>query len=400
MHSFICKVTSRCNIDCNYCYIYHHIDQSWRQQPFKMHLDTAAQLGRRISEHASNHGLCSVQVVMHGGEPLIGGVDYLRQWCETIQVRARNTTVDFRMQTNGILFDDCALQFCLDWGVQVGLSMDGPRKVNDMHRLDHKGRSTFDSVERALNLLSQGKGRKIWSGFLSVIDVHSDAREVYSYLRGFRPRLIELLLPLGHYDLRPCGKELTLENTPYADWMLTIFEEWYKERPQTIMIRRFRDVIALLAGAYDASEEWGLQPVDFAVVETNGDIEAVDSLKSTYAGANRLGLNVFSHGFDDMFKSPLVIERQARWDSLCNTCRACPFVKVCGGGYFPHRYSRARGFQNPSVYCADLKKLISTIHATVQEDISKHSQRSNLGAALGANKEGESRSQFSANDTR
>jgi uncharacterized protein len=337
-----------------------------------MHLDTAAQLGRRINEHAVIHGLSSVEVVMHGGEPLVVGADYLRQWCETVQLQARETTVCFKMQTNGTLFDDSALAFCLEWDVKVGLSLDGPRSVNDLHRLDRRGRSSFDAVERALKLLSEGEGRKIWSGFLSVIDLRSDPIEVYSYLKAFRPSLIELLLPLGHYDLRPPGKDLTLESAPYADWMLAIFNEWYRERPQTIMIRRFRDVIALLAGASDASEEWGLQPVDFAVVETNGDIEAVDSLKTTFPGASRLGLNLFNHGFDDMFDAPLVVERQSRWDSICSTCKSCPVVRVCGGGYFPHRYSHDNGFQNPSVYCADLKKLIGDIHATVKQDLGKY----------------------------
>jgi len=372
MHLFICKVASRCNIDCDYCYVYHHVDQGWRQQPFRMHLDTAAQLGRRIEEHAAKHGLSSVEVVIHGGEPLVVGASFLRQWCEMVQLQAKGTTICFAMQTNGTLFDESALEFCLAWDVKVGLSLDGPRSVNDLHRLDHNGLSTFNAVERALRLLSEGEGRRIWSGFLSVIDIRSNPLEVYSYLRSFRPRLIELLLPLGHHDLRPSGKEFSLESTPYADWMLAIFYEWYKERPQSIMIRRFRDVIALLAGATDASEEWGLQPVDFAVVETNGDIEAVDSLKTTYPGANRLGLNVFSHGFDDMAKAPLVVERQARWDSLCNTCKSCPVVKACGGGYFPHRYSHDNGFQNPSVYCADLKKMICAIHATVKQDLDKY----------------------------
>lgn len=264
IHLFICKVASRCNIDCDYCYVYHHIDQGWRQQPSRMSLTTAAQLGRRINEHAAHHQLPSIEVVMHGGEPLLVGPDYLRQWCDTIDAEIKETKVSFAMQTNGTLFDERALAFCLERNIKVGLSLDGPRSVNDLHRLDRKGRSSFEAVERALFLLSQGVGRSIWSGFLSVIDIRSDPLEVYSYLRSFNPKLIELLLPLGHYDLRPLGKD-SIESTPYADWMLAIFRQWYNERPQTTMIRRFRDVIALLAGATDSSEEWGVQPVDFAV---------------------------------------------------------------------------------------------------------------------------------------
>ena len=35
--------------------------------------------------------------------------------------------------------------------------------------------------------------------------------------------------------------------------------------------------------------------------------------------------------------------------------------EICAGGYLPHRFSRARRFDNPSVYCDDLKALIGTI---------------------------------------
>lgn len=370
MRLFICKVASRCNLDCDYCYVYQHADQTWRKQPVKLSLETAIQLGKRIDEHAQTHNLRVVDLVMHGGEPLLLGVDYLYRLCETIQNNAPHVKICYRIQTNGVLFNEAALRFCLEWGITVGLSLDGPRRVNDLHRFDHKGYSSFDAVEQALKLLTSEDGRNIWNGFLTVIDIHNDPIEVYSYLKSFKPRMIEFLLPLGHYDLRPYGKEST-EGTPYADWLLKIFSEWYYEKPQTIQVRRFRDIIALMAGSNYSSEEWGLQPVDFAVIETNGEIQAVDTLKITYTGANNLDLNIFDHSFDDMFMSPLVRERQARWSSLCRTCQECELVQVCGGGYFPHRYSHANGFQNPSIYCSDLTKLIHEIHATVMDDLSK-----------------------------
>jgi uncharacterized protein len=368
MRMFICKIASRCNLDCDYCYVYRHIDQSWRQQPIRMSLETAAQLGWRIREHACAHGLTAVDVVMHGGEPLLVGVDYLRQLCEIIRDKAFPVEVRFKMQTNGTLLDEEAFSFCIEWKLHIGLSMDGGRRANDAHRLDHQGQSSFDAVERALKLLSSEVGQNIWSGFLAVIDLNTDPIETYSYFKSFKPRSIEFLFPLGHHDLRPPGK-LGLKTTPYADWLLKIFDVWYRERPQTTKIRRFRDVIAMLAGATSSSEEWGLQPTDFAVVETNGSIEAVDTLKTTYPGANHLGLNIIDHSFDQMFNAPLVLERQMGWSALCATCQNCELVRVCAGGYFPHRYSSKNGFQNPSIYCADLMKLIREIHAVVSEDV-------------------------------
>lgn len=366
MRQFVCKLASRCNLDCDYCYIYHHIDQSWREQPRRMSMETAAQLGRRINEHAVKHSLQGVDITLHGGEPLLAGIGYVEQWLKTVSEHCCQTRIQFQLQTNGTLFDEKVLDLCLKWNVRVGLSMDGPRGTNDRHRVGFNGESSFDSTERAAKLLSSPKGREIWSGFLAVIDLESDPLEVYHYFKSFSPRSIEFLLPLCNYEARPPGKSQDQpENTKYADWLLRIFNEWFYERPQTISIRRFRDIIALLGNAKSASEEWGLHPIDFAVVESNGNIEAVDTLKTTYAGACYLGLNVFNNSFDDVLTSPMVLERQQRWARLCDTCRACSLVEVCGGGYFPHRYSASNGFKNPSVYCADLKKMIPEIRSAV-----------------------------------
>src|SRR5688572_13853294 len=70
---FIVKVHSRCNLSCDYCYVYHHVDQSWRARPFVMSADTVRHLAARIGEHARRHPLPRIVVVLHGGEPLLAG---------------------------------------------------------------------------------------------------------------------------------------------------------------------------------------------------------------------------------------------------------------------------------------------------------------------------------------
>jgi len=331
-----------------------------------MSMETAAQLGRRINEHALAHGLEQVDFILHGGEPLMLGVDYLRLLCETVTRQAPDVRIRWNGQTNGTIYTEQVLAFCQEWQVSFGLSMDGPRSVNDRHRVDHAGRSSFEAVERSIALLSRAP--RLWGGILAVIDLEADPVETYSYFSSFDPPSIDFLMPLGHHDMRPPGKE-ALDTTPYADWLLQVFDIWYPERPQPIRIRRFRDIIALCLGATQSSEEWGLQPVDFIVVETNGEIQAVDTLKVTYPGACDLGMNIFDHSFDVALTSPLVRARQDNWRTLSETCRRCNVVRVCGGGYFPHRYSAKNGFQNPSVYCADLLKLIRTVTETVRQDL-------------------------------
>src|ERR1700733_9245982 len=74
---FIVKVHSRCDLSCDYCYMYEMADQSWRDQPRAMSAETADLTARRIAEHARAHALDSVTLILHGGEPLLAGQDLI-----------------------------------------------------------------------------------------------------------------------------------------------------------------------------------------------------------------------------------------------------------------------------------------------------------------------------------
>ncbi|NEA42404.1 FxsB family radical SAM/SPASM domain protein, partial [Streptomyces sp. SID11385] len=126
----------------------------------------------------------------------------------------------------------------------------------------------------------------------------------------------------------------------------------------TTRIRLFEECLALLLGRPAATESLGLDPFTAVVVETDGAIEQVDSLKSAYEGAAATGLDVFAHSFDTALAHPGVRARQAGAAALAAECRACPLLTVCGGGHYAHRYRAGDGFAHPSVYCADLKKFI------------------------------------------
>lgn len=77
--------------------------------------------------------------------------------------------------------------------------------------------------------------------------------------------------------------------------------------------------------------------------------------------------------FDDSFEAAAASQevryRQMGLSGLCPTCRQCGFVTACGGRYLPHRYAEGRGFDNPSVYCADLMRIIGHIASTVSSEL-------------------------------
>lgn len=129
---FLLKVHSRCNISCDYCYVYEMADQGWRRQPTVMSSDVVEQTAVRIAEHAATHDLDEVRVILHGGEPLLAGPDFYRELASVFdRIVGTRTRVEFGMQTNGVLLDERFLDLFLEHRIRLGVSLDGGRAAND-----------------------------------------------------------------------------------------------------------------------------------------------------------------------------------------------------------------------------------------------------------------------------
>jgi len=155
----------------------------------------------------------------------------------------------------------------------------------------------------------------------------------------------------------------------YADWLIKIFDAWYEERRRAPAVRLFEEIIGLLLAFPVRSETVGLSPSTVVVIEANGDIERIDSLKTAYDGASSTGLNVHSHSLERALWDPIMVTRQAGVEGLSQVCVPCPLRSVCGGGHFAHRYRTGNGFLNPSVYGPDLAKLITHMGTRIYADL-------------------------------
>ncbi len=359
-HTFLLKTASRCNINCSYCYVYNQADDRWRLQPKFMSADTVALTVRRIREHLCAHGKTDCNVVLHGGEPLLGGRSHLEMIVNTLLHGLVDHGIEVTMgiQSNGLLFTREIGELCRRHGISLGISIDGPPEVNDRHRVDHRKRPTSARLEPRLSRLA-GEYADIFGGILCVIDPDSDPEAVFDYLLSFAPPSIDFLFPLNNHD-NPPRPLLTHSSAPFGEWLARVYDAWMKHAGET-SIRLFRSIMNMWLGLPTLVESIGLLPVDLIVVETNGEIEGVDSLKAAYCGATKLGFDIAKHGFDEVARHTAVLARQSGALQLCDTCRSCRIVEICGGGYIPHRYSAATGFANPSVYCRDLTRLIDHI---------------------------------------
>ncbi|MEH0937932.1 FxsB family cyclophane-forming radical SAM/SPASM peptide maturase [Micromonospora psammae] len=365
LSQYVLKLTSRCDLACDHCYVYQHPDQSWRRQPHVMAPSTVSATARRIAEHAAAHRLGAVRVVLHGGEPLLAGADRLDATAAELRRRIEPVArLDLRMQSNGVLLTPAIADVLVAHDVKVGISLDGDLAANDRHRRHANGASSHAAVRRALALLRRPAYRPSYAGILCTVDLANDPVRVYEAVLAEQPPHVDFLLPHANWDRPPERGDGTA--TPYADWLLAVHRRWLADgRP--VPIRLLESLLATAAGGASRTEAVGLGPADLVVVETDGTFEQVDSLKSAFDGAAATGLDVFRHRVDDAAAHPMIAVRQIGLAGLCATCRACPVVHRCGGGLFAHRYRSGNGFDNPSVYCADLRELIDAVSVPAAE---------------------------------
>lgn len=361
---FVLKVHGRCNLDCTYCYLYQGPDHGWRDRPARTSERTMRRTADRIAEHVRTHGLDAVRIELHGGEPLLTGPDPVLAYVDAVR-EAVDCEVTATVQTNGTRLTAGALDRLAGAGVRVGLSLDGGGPAHNARRVDHAGRPAWPAARAAAQRLAARP--QSYAGILCTIDLAADPLDVYRSLLALGPPGVDFLLPHANWDRPPPGIRRRPPGryrpapTPYGDWLAAVFDAWWDEGRLSTRIRLFQEIAGLLLGAPSRAEAVGLSPMAAVVVETDGAIEQVDSLRSAYEGASETGLDVFRHSFDQALRHPGVAARQLGERALAEECLGCPVGKVCGGGNYVHRYAPGTGFRHPSVYCADLERLVRHI---------------------------------------
>ncbi|MEV4352559.1 FxsB family cyclophane-forming radical SAM/SPASM peptide maturase, partial [Actinoplanes sp. NPDC049596] len=353
---YVLKLHGRCDLACDHCYVYQSVDQSWRTKPRSMSLPVLRKAAHRVAEHAAARSLPRVRVILHGGEPLLVGVERMREALaclrSTIEPVAR---LDLVMQTNGVRLDAAMCDVLKEQGVKVGVSLDGDREDNDRHRRFAHGAGSFDQVRAALALLRTPAYRELYAGLLCTIDIANDPIRVYEALLAERPPRVDFLLPHATWEHPP--PRPGDDPTPYATWLSAVHRRWLADgRP--MRVRMFEALESTARGGPSGSEQLGADAVDLVVIETDGRYEQVDTIKTAYEGAPATGLSVFTHPVDEVALLEAVAGRQSAVTGLSPICRSCPVLSQCGGGLYAHRYRPGAGFGNPSVYCADLRVLI------------------------------------------
>ncbi|HET8844462.1 MAG TPA: radical SAM protein [Ktedonobacteraceae bacterium] len=373
LNMFVLKVAARCNLNCSYCYVYNKEDATWKQRSAIMSEGTFETALQRIRLHCQLSGQKEVALLFHGGEPCLLGTRRFDSWCNKArQVLGDVASAQFMIQSNGTLLSEAWAEVFQKHKVRLGISMDGPQERHDTFRVDHKGRGSYEKVARGLGILREAN---IPFALLSVIPLGSDPLFIHQHFLSLGCSSISYILPdFSHDTIAPVLQ--TYGSTPCADFLIPIFDEWWFNGTLDVRITNFWNMAKLILGGESGIDSLGNRPLRFVFIEADGEIEGLDVLRVCKEGLAGTGLNVRNNDFFDIMETS-VLHSHAIFKSmpLPDACQACPEQDTCGGGYLPHRYSAGRGFNNASIWCADLLKLFTHIRQRMEVPVEETRRR-------------------------
>ena len=206
------------------------------------------------------------------GEPALVSLDGFRLAIEgTLTYQLQGIHIEHTIQTSGAELTSEWCEFFRQHEFLVGLSLDGPRQIDDLYALDNAGRPVLDTVVRAARLM---KAHRV--DFNVLVSIHAGNAdhpvEMYDFLRDeIGTRFIQLIpivdrltpetLSLSDLKWRPqAARRFAFDDDMAADarpvrpeqwgrFLIGMFDEWIRRDVGIVFVEMFDAALASWIGA-------------------------------------------------------------------------------------------------------------------------------------------------------
>ena len=338
-----------CNLDCRYCYFLSK-EMLYPGDRFRMTDDVLDLYLQQLFESQAGP---EITVAWQGGEPTLMGLDFFRRAMAAVQRHRRpGVIISHTIQTNGTELTPEWCEFFREHNFLVGLSLDGPRPMHDLYRVDKGGRPTFDKVMRAARLMQD---RSVEFNVLASVHAGNADHpvDVYRFLRDevgtqfiqFIPiveRVTPELLQIANRGWGAHGAEprplyqqqgdLVTERSVSAEqwgrFLIGVFDEWIQRDVGKVFIQMFDAALASWAGAPASICIFAPTCGDAVALEHNGDLYSCDHFVEPQHLLGNIGtvhmLRLVSSEQQRAFGA-------AKLNSLVAQCQRCRVRFACHG---------------------------------------------------------------------
>lgn len=363
--------SSRCNLNCTYCfYLEKQAIYPWSTHP-AMSLDTFRLF---LDQYAR---LCAPYLTFawQGGEPTMMGLDWFQQVVEA-QIRAGRANAIVRsgaqwqignaLQTNGTLLNEDWARFFREYNFLIGLSLDGPPEWHDRYRVDRAGAGQHDKVLRAVELLRRFGVEFNILCVVSSANVDRPRELLRYYLRHGLENLqfIPCVEPAGgHSSGAQCTEgpqftEYSITPQRYGDFLSGLFDVWMDTGFRKVRIRYFDNLLEQMVLGH-ASVCMLAPACGYVVLEHNGDCYPCDFFVEREW---KLG-NIHETPLETMLEGERFQAFARMKSALSAQCQSCEWLPLCYGECPRYRFiGNGAAEQQLSYFCPSYKRFFPHAH--------------------------------------
>ncbi|MCD8504531.1 MAG: anaerobic sulfatase maturase [Burkholderiaceae bacterium] len=362
-HAMVKPSGAECNIDCDYCFYLHKTDLLDHKPHARM---DEATLEQHIRQYIESQTGDEVVFSWQGGEPTLMGLPFYQKVVELQRKYAKpNQRIENDLQTNGIALDDEWIAFLKANGFHVGLSIDGPRELHDVHRKTRNGKPTFDLVMKAAKMLVDAEvpfaalcvvnRENAWHPELVyrfLVDEvgakrvqFNPAVEPKSFKASAPAKIDGSATPMQDSPRAKPGHPLSIvtpwsvDPDDYGRFLIGVWDEWLATDFGRVHVNLFETAIAQAAGMPAQTCTQAEFCGKGVALEHDGEVFSCDHF--VYP-EYRIG-NIHDKHLGDMaFSKGQEAFGMAKRDALPNQCRQCDYLKLCWGECPKNRLIKTR----------------------------------------------------------
>lgn len=335
-HVMAKPASSRCNIDCRYCF--------YLEKPQQPLMDDAT-LEAFIRQHIAAQPGNTVEFAWQGGEPTLAGLPFYQRAVKLQQRYASGKTIHNSLQTNGILLSDGWCRFLQENHWLVGISVDGPADLHDAHRVTRNGKPTHHRVTAAIERL---RAHHIEFNVLVVVNRKNSAEpaRLYRYLKTLGTPFLQFI-PLVEHDQNGVISKESVSEEGFGQFLNNVFALWVKEDIGKVFVQIFDSTLAVWSGYPSQMCTFSATCGHALALESTGDVYQCDHyVYPEY----KLG-NLHQTSIAVLNESQAAVRfGENKQRLLPMDCQACPVLKLCQGDCPKHRHQGAKSYLCKSYY--------------------------------------------------
>jgi uncharacterized protein len=349
--TIIIKTTDSCNAACHYCYEENTADRYACTIPLTV--------VEEIYRWAVESGLSRVQMVWHGGEPLLAGVHFFKQ-VFSIQEKYKRPGLEYlhSLQTNGILVDDEWIELFRSCDVGVGLSLDGPAWLHDAQRPLTAGRPSHSHALNALERMANAGMRVSLSAVVTRRSLEA-AREIVAFFSAQPADSVDFL-PMTVLAPKLQSHACLISASEFSQFMGKVYNEWMQLDEERISIRYFENMIRGVTGCHPTLCSFSGRCGAYISIDYDGSLYPCDSFMR--APEFKIG-NLHDKRLSELLAERKYLTFRSDIKQLPSSCKSCDILPACNGGCPSERYSGNGRFARQYPFCGTRRHLAGLIVA-------------------------------------